>query len=402
MTTPDDRHPAHPTRQSHQAPADRQARQRRAPLFPLTDDDIAPSARRGPPAPLGDLVDDIDRALPTRAAPARAVAPRPEAVSPPPPHAAPKSHPAPGRREAPPARATEPLRAAAPRAVATRERPTAPRRELRPAPIDDLVEAHAAPLRQARGRLDDAGSDLARLEHELAARGRLGYGGYLAPAPLASGMGSWAWLGIVALASLLVLVTLGGGGGVAGFSRWGGLLAGGGPELESRASLFAGQARPVGDYSLRAAPSLTPAVIDGILASYGSPAAGTGEIWYNLGLQYGIDPAFAVAFFVHESGAGTAQAWAGLKPDGGSTHNVGNIICAGYATCYGRFRDYPSWAEGIEDWYRLIDVEYIQGRGHQTVADIIPVYAPSFENDVQGYVNVVQGLVDGWRAQGAP
>ncbi len=71
-------------------------------------------------------------------------------------------------------------------------------------------------------------------------------GGYLAPAPLASGMGSWAWLGIVALASLLVLVTLGGGGGVAGFSRWGGLLAGGGPELESRASLFAGQARPVG------------------------------------------------------------------------------------------------------------------------------------------------------------
>jgi hypothetical protein len=142
-------------------------------------------------------------------------------------------------------------------------------------------------------------------------------------------------------------------------------------------------------------------VIDSILSSYGSPAAGTGQLWYDIGVKYGIDPAFAVAFFIHESGAGTAAGWAGLKPDGSSTHNVGNIICAGYGSCYGRFRDYPSWSEGIEDWYQLIDVEYLTGRGHTTVADIIPVYAPSVENDVQGYVNVVQGLVDQWRTQEA-
>jgi hypothetical protein len=167
----------------------------------------------------------------------------------------------------------------------------------------------------------------------------------------------------------------------------------------SRAQIF-GVVHPAGDYTLKGAPSLSAKQIDTILTSYGSPAAGSGAAWYNLGLKYGIDPAFAVAFFIHESSAGTNAGWAGLKPGGASTHNVGNIICAGYATCYGRFRDYGSWDEGIEDWYRLIDTEYIQGRGTQTVQDIIPIYAPSFENDVQAYVNSVASMVDGWRTNG--
>ncbi len=157
------------------------------------------------------------------------------------------------------------------------------------------------------------------------------------------------------------------------------------------------QGNPPGNYELRAAPSLLPQHIDEILASYGSPATGSGQAWYTLGQKYGIDPAFAVAFFVHESTAGTAPGWAGWKPDGSSTHNVGNIICAGYATCYNRFRDYPSWEAGIEDWYRLIDREYLTGRNMRTVADIIPVYAPAFENNVQLYVDTVHQLVDKWR-----
>ena len=157
------------------------------------------------------------------------------------------------------------------------------------------------------------------------------------------------------------------------------------------------QGNPPGNYVLRAPPSLLPQHIDEILTSYGSPAAGSGQAWYDAGREYGIDPAFAVAFFVHESTAGTAPSWAGWKPDGSNTHNVGNIICAGYPTCFGRFRDYPTWEAGIRDWYRLIDVEYLKGRGHQTVADIIPVYAPAVENNVALYVNTVQQLVDTWR-----
>ncbi len=157
---------------------------------------------------------------------------------------------------------------------------------------------------------------------------------------------------------------------------------------------------PPGDYDLRAAPSLNAQQIDQILASYGSPATSTGQIWVTLGQQYGIDPAFAIAFFIHESSAGTNPNWAGVKPGGTTTHNVGNIICAGYATCYGRFRDYPSWEAGIEDWYRLIAVEYIQGRGTVTVQQIIPIYAPSFENNVDGYIGAVTRMVDTWRTSG--
>jgi hypothetical protein len=156
---------------------------------------------------------------------------------------------------------------------------------------------------------------------------------------------------------------------------------------------------PPGNYTLRAPPSVSAEQINTILASYNSPAAGTGQAWLDLGQKYDIDPAFALAFFIHESTAGTHPGWAGLKPDGSSTHNVGNIICAGYATCYGRFRDYGSWEEGIEDWYRLIAVEYIEGRGTETVAEIIPIYAPAFENDVEAYVRTVERLVDSWRSE---
>ena len=151
------------------------------------------------------------------------------------------------------------------------------------------------------------------------------------------------------------------------------------------------------DLALQCPPSLRPAQIDVILASYGSPATGTGTLWHNLGVQYGIDPAWALAFFIHESRAGTNPAWAGRKLDGHTTHNVGNIICTSGHDCYGRFRDYDSWEAGIHDWYRLIAVEYIQGRGHRTVADVIPVYAPAIENNVQGYIDAVARLVATWR-----
>lgn len=158
--------------------------------------------------------------------------------------------------------------------------------------------------------------------------------------------------------------------------------------------------RPAGDHNVQGAASITVDQINQILASYNSPAAGTGQVWYDLGEKYQIDPAYAIAFFIHESSAGTATNWAGLKSDGGTTHNIGNIICAGYSTCYGRFRDYPTWEAGIEDWYRLISVEYIQGRGTVTVEQIVPIYAPSFENNVDGYVASVTQMVDGWRANG--
>ncbi len=137
---------------------------------------------------------------------------------------------------------------------------------------------------------------------------------------------------------------------------------------------------------VRGKPSLSAERIDAILASYGSPAVGTGTIWVELSHRYGIDNAVGLAFFIHESSAGTDPNWSGNKRDGTSTYNIGNIECAGYPRCYGRWRDYESWEEGIEDWYRLIALTYVQKWGLTTVEEILPVYAPEFENDVALYV----------------
>jgi hypothetical protein len=163
------------------------------------------------------------------------------------------------------------------------------------------------------------------------------------------------------------------------------------------ANVFRTHNVPEGQHAVLGQPTLTAQFIDSVLAHYGSPAQGTGKIWVQMGQEYGIDPAYALAFFIHESGAGTNPGWAGIKPGGGSTHNVGNIICAGYATCFGRFRDYDSWQAGIEDWYKLIATEYVDDRGAVTVEQIIPIYAPAFENDVSNYVQTVVGLADSWR-----
>jgi hypothetical protein len=364
---------------------------RRQPLFDHLEDVDAPlNLRPGPPSPLRDLVGDIDDDIPLRSEPRRAAPPQsaPAQRAPQPRAAAPQQAPAP-RAAAP---AQQP-RKAAPVQPAT-ETATRPRPVMRPAAPshdddDDLRVAHHA--------LDEAEAQL-RFAEQPSARPYVRYAP--SPEPPSFSFGNPIAVFMVAIVSMLVIATFS-GGGASQFSAW---FPGGSAAQQSREGLFSAltASRPVGDYNLVSAPSITAEQIDRILTSYGSPAAGTGQVWYSLGQQYGIDPAFAVAFFIMESSAGTAPGWAGFKPDGSVTHNVGNIICAGYQRCHNRFRDYGSWEEGISDWYRLIDVEYIKGRGTTTLQQIIPIYAPSFENDVDGYINTVGRLVDGWRTAGVP
>lgn len=312
MSTADNRRPVPP----------RQQRPRREPLFPLEAEDIPP--RRGPPAPLGDLVGDLDRVMPTKVDLPRREAARPR-QQPDPPAQRRQETPGPQARGAAPQRNAPPVATDTQPAARPRPRPMVPAEQ----PDDNLLVI--------RQRPDDTELMLRQAEM-LAARPY--YTGYSPPrAPQLPTLNRWLIMGVVALASLLVLLSVGGGG--TSMSRWGALLNLGANSAAnaSRVQLFSA-VHPAGDYTLQAAPSLSAQQIDTILAAYSSPASGTGAKWYNLGVKYGIDPAFAVAFFIHESSAGTNSGWAGLKPGGGSTHNVGNIICAGYATCYGRFRDY--------------------------------------------------------------
>ena len=154
---------------------------------------------------------------------------------------------------------------------------------------------------------------------------------------------------------------------------------------------------PAGEHSILGPPSITVDQIEAVLTQYNSPARGTGKIWFALGQQYGIDPAYPLAFFVQESTAGSNSGWAGLKSGGGTTHNVGNIICAGYATCYKGNRDYPSWEAGIDDWYRLIAREYVKGRGLASVEQILPIYCPVSDGcRSYDYISIVNSMVEKW------
>jgi hypothetical protein len=138
-------------------------------------------------------------------------------------------------------------------------------------------------------------------------------------------------------------------------------------------------------------PSLSAPFINRVLMAYHSPAVGLGQAMVADSLHLGIDDVFALAFFLHESQFGRFGVAA-------FTHSVGNIVCtAGYPSCDGRFRSYPSWQAGCLDWFRLIASEYVP-RGLTTVERIVPVYAPASENNVSAYIAAVVSAVKAWRS----
>jgi cell wall-associated NlpC family hydrolase len=142
--------------------------------------------------------------------------------------------------------------------------------------------------------------------------------------------------------------------------------------------------------------SLDAEAIDAILAANGSPAAGQGAAFAAMGARYGIDPAYALAFFAYESTFGRDPFH--TLADGSHSHNIGNITCSpGWrGRCKGRFRVYESWEQGIEDWFRLIRYEYVDA-GYTTIDAIIPRYAPPFENTTDLYLSSTRARVSAWR-----
>jgi cell wall-associated NlpC family hydrolase len=111
-----------------------------------------------------------------------------------------------------------------------------------------------------------------------------------------------------------------------------------------------------------------------------------GQVYIRMGRQYGINPAYAAVFFTKESSCGNFG-------DNLASHNFGNIRWTpGYPTLDRVWRAYPNWSAGMEDWFRLIKTEYV-GRGLKTVDQIVPVYAPSFENDTSLYIQQVKSRV---------
>jgi hypothetical protein len=136
-------------------------------------------------------------------------------------------------------------------------------------------------------------------------------------------------------------------------------------------------------------PSLTAVFINQVLADHNSPAAGLGQTFYDYGVQYNIDPAFALAVFQHESNFGElGEATASLS--------IGNVRCLEAYPCQDGFAFFPSWGESIKSWYRLISGSLYVGSGLTTVAAIIHRYAPSSDGG-SSYIDAVTQSVTSWR-----
>lgn len=147
-----------------------------------------------------------------------------------------------------------------------------------------------------------------------------------------------------------------------------------------------------GPYSVIGKPTITAAFINQVLAAYNSPAAGMGQQLYDLGVKYGIDPAFALAFFMHESTFGTA----GMAR---TTLSLGNLRCIPAVPCNNGYAQFSSWEQGFEAWYKLIRNLYVAQWGLVTVDQIIPTYAPSSDhNNVNGYIAALKHSIDTWHA----
>ncbi len=153
-------------------------------------------------------------------------------------------------------------------------------------------------------------------------------------------------------------------------------------------------------------PTISAAFITRVLETYHSPAVSKGQALYDLGVKYGIDPVYALAFFWHESDFGTTG-------EARVTYSLGNERCVADRPCIDRHRGgyalMQSWEDGFDQWYRLIWFGYVQGQvtrplvGHvcPTVDEIVPVYAPGRDgNDVAAYIAAVTHAVDTWRHGG--
>jgi hypothetical protein len=140
-------------------------------------------------------------------------------------------------------------------------------------------------------------------------------------------------------------------------------------------------------------PTLSAQFIDNVLCSAHSPACGTGATFYAGSVESGIDDAYALAFFQHESSFG-------LYGVARVNRGIGNIRCFGWqGVCLSGYRAYSSWAEGITDWYRLL-VWYVTDLHKSSVETILATYAPSGDgNDTQAYINAVARSVTIWRQE---
>ncbi|MEM4255331.1 MAG: hypothetical protein QXR53_03305 [Candidatus Norongarragalinales archaeon] len=158
-----------------------------------------------------------------------------------------------------------------------------------------------------------------------------------------------------------------------------------------------------------AKPSLSPEQIERILCHYKSPLCGfrdkpsgksAAQLIYEKSDKYRIDDWFAMAIGLKESGL--------LKARGYMQHLAwGNIVYNAPGKQFCSFRrsnghcGYDSFENSIEHFfYYMTHSRHYLPRGRDTPEEIMPIYAPSYENDTQGYIAQINRCRETWIAGG--
>jgi hypothetical protein len=143
---------------------------------------------------------------------------------------------------------------------------------------------------------------------------------------------------------------------------------------------------------LQGRPTLSSDQVNAVLTASHSPMAGQGQLFVDMSNTYHIDDAYVLATFWHESSYGTTG-------EAVQSKSAGNLRCASPdwtgGWCSGGYEWFNSWDLGLKDLYILLSGSHYSGAGHNTPAAIIPMYAPSSDNNNEaGYIQALQNGID--------
>ena len=159
------------------------------------------------------------------------------------------------------------------------------------------------------------------------------------------------------------------------------------------------------DYAIRAAPTISRTRFRDVLAATPrSPVTDVADAAYDTCVQFGVNPAVALAFFIKESSKGTdgiavqTLNWGNLINPWNPARATGQVVHA-----FGHdFPIYRSWIDGLADYCDLITSERgpFAGEKRTTVRSLVPRYAPPSENNTALYIQQTIQRVSSWIESG--
>ncbi|MDR7534689.1 MAG: glucosaminidase domain-containing protein [Armatimonadota bacterium] len=150
------------------------------------------------------------------------------------------------------------------------------------------------------------------------------------------------------------------------------------------------------DYPIQGSPTISRRLFRQALENRDSPAAPLADEAYNICVAWGVNPAVALAFFIHESNAGTKGAAVRTKNWGNLRRGPGQLREA-HTGVSGAFGVYASWLVSLNDFCKLLTGPLYAKQGLTTVSKVTPKYAPAADrNNPAVYAAVVNQMISQW------